>query len=91
MRFSDYLLFKSGYFNKVLKDYRLLRWAVTPIVSSWTDKFNPFTNMPLTGDEELRKLIREDNKAKKFLIDQRNLEVLKKFKEKEANQKSKEN
>ena len=91
MERDDYWLLLKGYFNKTLKDYRLLRWAVTPIVSAWTDKFNPFTNMPLDGDEELRRIIRDDNQKKKLKIDDRNLETLRKFREAEANQKSKEN
>ena len=81
MDHEDYVLLHMGFLNKRLSEHRLIRWGVTPIVSAWTDKFNPYNNMPLEGDDKLRKQIKESNKQKSFSVDERNLEVLRRFKE----------
>lgn len=85
MEQEDYWLLHKGFYSKRLNEYRLLRWGVSPIVAAWTDKFNPFSNMPLADDEKLRKIIADSNKVKRFEIDARNMEVLRKFKEAEKN------
>lgn len=87
MDHEDYWLLHKGFFNKRLSEHRLIRWGVTPIVSAWTDKFNPYNNMPLEGDDKLRNQISESNKHRTLNVDSRNLEVLRKFKEAEKNKK----
>ncbi len=63
MEREDYFnIYQNGYEKKLLIYYRMLRWAITPVVSVWSDKFNPFVNMKLKGDDELRLIIKNRHK-----------------------------
>jgi hypothetical protein len=53
MDHEDFWLKHKGFFNKRLNEYRLLRWAVSPIVSTWAKDFQPRKHMPLSGDNEV--------------------------------------
>lgn len=88
MEREDYWLLHKGFFNKRVYDQRVLRNAVTIILSPWS-KLSPYQIWPLPDDDKLRAEAKMF--TKQIRISDKNREVLKRFKELEDSQKPKDN
>jgi hypothetical protein len=81
MEHDDYWLLHKGFFNKRIYERRVIRQAVMAIISPWVKQMpSEYQVMPLPGDDELKKQIREENKQRSLIISEKNRELLRRLK-----------
>jgi len=92
MEREDYWLVQRGFTEKREYDQQVLRNMVVLMISPWCkNPPSPFQIWPLPGDDRLKSRISNLNRNRKIKISERSMETLRKFKEKEASQKAKDN
>ncbi len=87
MFYSDFLLLQAGFANKRRYEQRIVRRAVARLLEPYAAKgqsIDEFRIWPVPGDAEIK---RENS----LFVSKKNLELLKKFKEAEENQKKEDN
>jgi hypothetical protein len=92
MERGDYWLLHRGFFNKREYELQWVRNALVILISPWVKSPpSPFQIMPLPSDDKLRERMAAFDKNRRIRVSEKSLEILKKFKEREQGQKSKDN
>lgn len=94
MQYKDYLLRHTGFINKRNHEQRLLRRAVARLLEPYAakgQKIDEFRMWPVNGDDKLKKLEKEFQQERMMYVEEEALKTLRRFKELEAAQNSKEN